>query len=71
MNPSDPEICIIGGLTALVLICLGILIGYAVGKEHRRGLYRQCTAQLEEEAASWRAAYRDAVSRVRKQNPLN
>ena len=68
MNQSD--IFTLGLLTAILILLIGVLVGYQIGRQHRRSTYRQIRAGLEEEVAAWKAAYRDALGRIREQSPF-
>ena len=64
-SPFDPSPIVIGLLGGLLLLCLGLLAGYQMGKIHRRALYRKNLQELQETARAWRNAYDEAILKIR------
>lgn len=69
VSPFDPSPVVIGLLVAVVLLCCGVLIGYHIGKSHRRDTYRRIRQDLEEQVTAWKLAYNDAIERVSHLSP--
>ena len=61
---ETPDILLLAVLAIALTFCLGLLTGWALGKNHRRQAFRRTRAQLEADAAGWRGAYRDALGRI-------
>ena len=63
---EPPDLVLLVFLSAICLFCLGLLLGWALGKNHRRQAFKRTRAQLEADAAGWRGAYKDALGRIHR-----
>lgn len=64
--PSDSaDLYLIMTLAALLMLAIGILIGWAIGKNHRRAAWHHAKADYTRQITGWRNAYSDAVRRLR------
>ena len=63
-NPDDSYI-VIGLLSAVFLLCLGLLLGYHFGKKYQGDIYRYVVRDMSEELRLWKHAFWDIRDTVK------